>query len=61
MFTPDDRDRLIRVETLLAGEVDIRKDHEKRLRKVEGRLATWSGAGSAIGLIIGWIAKGHLG
>lgn len=34
---------------------------EERLRKVEARIATWSGAGSAIGLLIGWIAKGHVG
>jgi hypothetical protein len=26
-------------------------DHEKRMRKVEGQIATWSGAGSTIGRI----------
>ena len=54
-------DRLARIETKLDRVLVDIPDHEKRLRRIETRVAVWSGSGSMLGLLIGWYAKAHLG
>lgn len=43
-MSPDDRERLVRIETKLDSTLDRLDDHEKRIRRTE--YVSWSASGA---------------
>ena len=53
----EDHDLLIRIDQKLDGIVERLKDHEERIRKVEGNMLKVLGVGAITGFIAGWFSK----
>lgn len=57
-------DRLARIETKLDSLIDVKKDHEDRLRKVESKTGKWAGSAfvlwPVVVAILQTVVKDHL-
>lgn len=59
-FRPEDREKLAEVHTMLRTQSASIRDHEGRIRHVEGRITWGMGVVAGVGFLLGGAAKAML-